>query len=145
MELGFSLDISNSVTKKKAEGIAGIVNPRHIGKRQDGQALLSSSMLHKAGWIINDSTLLSSFLISDSLLPKSSPVHLYSDQLAILLPQLSQKYGKNKGVYLRMDNVLCKQVVVSMGRMVIHLGLLLDFIVDPDSTNYPQDSLAKCP
>lgn len=32
-----------------------------------------------------------------------------------------------------------------MGRLVIHLGLLLDFIVDPDSSDYPQDSLAKCP
>lgn len=89
VELGFSLDINNAATKKMAEGIPGIVNPRHIGNRQDGQALLSSSMLHKAGWIINDSTLLSSFLISDALLPKSSPVHLFSDQLAILLPQLN--------------------------------------------------------
>lgn len=79
VELGFSLDISNTATKEKAAGISGIVNPRHIGKRQDGQALLSSSMFHKAGWIINDSNLLGSSLVSDALLPKSSPVHLYSD------------------------------------------------------------------
>jgi hypothetical protein len=69
-------------------------------------------------------------VIDDSKIPESSPIRLISDKLKLILPGLANKYGDNKGVYLKLNNVISKNILIVSSRLVINIGFDISLIVD---------------
>lgn len=110
----------------------------------DLQLYLCNSLLTQVQWIIIDSGILK-LTLDDGMLPASSPLHLNTSYISLLLPGMTVKYGENKGIYLDVSaGSTFSKIVFRSGRLVGEVSLILDFYVDKDSTNYPSQGLAKC-
>lgn len=78
------------------------------------------------------------------MLGDSPPITLDTTALTILLPKLPQKFGKDKGVYVRVrTSSKTPEMYIRSGRFIVSLSVNLDFIVD-NTPNYPNGDVDVC-
>lgn len=110
----------------------------------DIQLYLVNNLLTQIQWVVLDSNILH-LTLNDKMLPSSSPLHLNTSFIGLLLPGIPVKYGEGKGIYLGVSaGSPYSKIVFRGGRLVGEVSLVMDFIVDKDSTNYPSDKCQNC-
>lgn len=84
--------------------------------------------------MINSSHILENHVISNTIIPESSPIKLYTDQINIIFPGIDDMYGQQKGVYLKTSKIDVNNLVIENGRTILRAGIGLTFYVDTNSS-----------
>ena len=101
---------------------------------------LSSGMVNTFLWLVEDSNLLDLYL-DNSDLGDTAPINLNTSDLTILLPAMSQKYGKGHGVYIHITlSTKTPNLFIRGGRLLVSTAVNLEFIVDTKDALYPRNA-----
>eukprot|EP01017_Pseudomicrothorax_dubius_P039366 TRINITY_DN601_c0_g1_i3.p1 TRINITY_DN601_c0_g1~~TRINITY_DN601_c0_g1_i3.p1 ORF type:complete len:499 (+),score=132.61 TRINITY_DN601_c0_g1_i3:119-1615(+) len=110
----------------------------------DLQTCSSNSVTLKLLWGVFDSSVVN-LTVNDKWLPAGSPVRLNTSFIDILLPGIPKVYGNNLGMYINVAiSSKIPDIVIRDGKLVLTLHVQLSFLVDRDSSQYPQRNLSQC-
>lgn len=96
-------------------------------------------------WLLIDSGSLDITIDNSALADLNNlPISLTTSGLKLIIADFYNTYGADKGMYVRLYATQPVQnVYIRSGRILGALSLMAEFIVDKDSSNYPQP-LEEC-
>jgi len=143
--IGIQLNILNTQTGEQAPSFfeesladAGGVDSEQL------ELLIASNLLNQIGWAVQQLNLIN-ITISNKEIPQDAPISLNTTALKILLPELANTYGTNKGIYVQVLQAdQAPQFYARDGRFIGLVSIKTAFWVDTNSSNYPEEGLANC-
>jgi len=108
------------------------------------QLIISQEILQVALWTAFQTNAIQ-LEVSNKDLPEDAPINLNTTDLRVLFPYLADDFGDNKGVYLNITKSGDYPVAqIRDGRIVTKISLNLEFHVDTNSSQYPDQGLVNC-
>lgn len=110
---------------------------------------ISSNLVNSMVWAVYTSKV-ADITISQKTLDdiKVNLIRLYTDQLLLVLPNMSLFYPGSKGVYIQLQlenyDINTTRIQMRQGRMAAILDAHVNLYVDKDSKNYPQKTISEC-
>ncbi|CAD8124876.1 unnamed protein product [Paramecium sonneborni] len=112
--------------------------PNRVNSNQALELILGGNIIDQLLWILIDSKKLD-LTIDDSMLENIDlPISLTTNGMKLIIPDFYEAYGPDKGIYIRIYGQTAEQqMYIRSGRLLGAMTVMMDFIVDTDSNNYP--------
>jgi hypothetical protein len=143
--IGFQLNLVNNQTGEQAPAFfeERIVDQYGV-QAQQLKLMIASNLLNQVGWAVKQLNIIN-VTISSKDLPADVPLSLNTTALKILIPELAMKFGPGKGVYIAIKQATAApRFSARHGRFAGTLSTIIEFWVDTDGKNYPEEGLANC-
>jgi len=139
-----NIEVINTRTNMSAPVADYDMMPDYINDGLPLQLFMSNTMIGQFLWLVFQSGKIDE-VFSTLNSPKLFPIQLNTTSIQTVFPNITAQYGENKGMYLEItkggDYPL---VFIRDGRLVTDLSVLMDFWVDTDGSQYPNQGLANC-
>ncbi|CAD8211083.1 unnamed protein product [Paramecium octaurelia] len=114
--------------------------PNRVNSNQALELIVGGNIVDQLLWILIDSKMLDLTIDNSSLENIDLPISLTTNGMKLIIPDFYEAYGPDKGIYIRMYGQTAEQqMYIRSGRLLGSMTVMLDFIVDTESSNYPNN------
>ena len=139
-----NIEVLNTKTNMSALVADFDVMPDYVDGSFPVQIFVSNTMIGQFLWLAFQSGKIDQ-VFSGLNLPKLFPLQLNTTNMQTVFPILTAEYGRNKGVYMEISKGGDYPLAfIRDGRLVGDFALSIDFWVDTDGSQYPNQGLKNC-
>ncbi|CAD8210739.1 unnamed protein product [Paramecium pentaurelia] len=114
--------------------------PNRVHSHQALELILGGNIIDQLLWLLIDSKKLDLTIDNSMLENIDLPISLTTNGMKLIIPDFYEAYGPDKGIYIRIYGQTAEQqMYIRSGRLLGAMTVMMDFIVDTNSSNYPNN------